>query len=52
MDKRGQAMVEYVILLVAFTTAAVAGWRVIKLPIASLYTRVSEHRAGLEGMRP
>jgi len=52
MDKRGQGLVEYVILLVVFTAAAITGWQVLGPAIGDLYKNVSQQRADLEGMLP
>jgi Flp pilus assembly pilin Flp len=52
MGKRGQAMVEYVVLLVVFTTAAVTGWQVLRPAVGKVYKNVAAHRAGIEGMMP
>ena len=52
MDNRGQAMMEYVILLVAFTAVAAEGWRLFPSAISSFYVRVCLERSGIPGMLP
>jgi hypothetical protein len=52
MDKRGQALIEYVVLLVVFTSAAITGWQVLSPAVGKLYKNMVQQRADIKGMMP
>lgn len=48
MDRRGQTLVEYAILLTVFTGLAVVGVRYVFPAMGQLYHSVSTHRGGIQ----
>jgi Flp pilus assembly pilin Flp len=48
----GQTLVEYAIVLVFFTTVAVAAYRSFPQSLGTLYNRLSDRRTGIVGMMP
>jgi hypothetical protein len=52
MKRRGQAVIEYVLLLVVFTAAAVSGWKILRPALGDFYEGLSQRRSGLKGMFP
>jgi type II secretory pathway component PulJ len=52
MDRNGQALIEYVILLVLFSMLAIQGWQLLRPALNDAQHTLELRRSGVQGMYP